>query len=179
MQYKVDEQEIPIELALNPNPQAGPDAWNCLVEPQFSSEDETFHYRFIARDSATPPNLGYYPPSGTWISLPIKELSNEDNHVPEPVQNGLRVYPNPLRKSSGNYFTIDFTSSGKSPFTLKIFNLKGQLLSTKTISPSTQNSNLISWPFSDLGRRNAAPGLYFCKITQDGNSFISKMLIMD
>jgi len=94
MQYKVDEQEIPIELALNPNPQAGPDAWNCLVEPQFSSEDETFHYRFIARDSATPPNLGYYPPSGTWISLPIKELSNEDNHVPEPVQNGLRVYPN-------------------------------------------------------------------------------------
>jgi agmatine/peptidylarginine deiminase len=179
MQYKVDEQEIPIELALNPNPQAGPDAWSCLVEPQFSSEDETFHYRFIAQDLATPPNIGYYPPSGTWISLPIIELGNEDNHVPESIRTGLRVYPNPLRKSSGNYFTIDFTSSGKSPFTLKIFNLKGQLLSTKTISPSTQSSNLISWPFSDFGRRNAAPGLYFCKITQDGNSFISKMLIMD
>lgn len=179
MQYKVDEQEIPIELALNPYPQAGPDAWSCLVEPQFSSEDDTFHYRFIAQDLGTPPNIGYYPPSGTWISLPIKEMGNEDNHVPEPVQTGLRVYPNPLRKSSGNSFTIDFTCTGKSPFTLKIFNLKGQLISCKTISPNTQSSNLINWPFSDSGLRNTAPGLYFCKITQNGNSFISKMLILD
>lgn len=81
--------------------------------------------------------------------------------------NTLTIYPNP----AGRVFNIDF-KEGLPPSSIKITNVKGQVIFSQVLDATIQNRNRI------IDLKESAPGVYFLTI-QSTKKTITKKIILD
>lgn len=88
----------------------------------------------------------------------IPPVANSDEQV-APAQIQLKAYPNPMR----SYLNITLEHSGKAGETLKIYNLKGQLVTSMKLN--SKNGYTQSWDGKDSSGLQCPNGIYILHST--------------
>jgi len=83
-------------------------------------------------------------------------------------------YPNPFNPST----TISFSLKENSSVTLKIFNIKGELVNTLVNESLDAGVHQIVWEGEDRYSRPCASGVYFYKMKAGRYSSTKKMILM-
>ena len=104
------------------------------------------------------------------IYLEAVSNDNEDIHLVSSLE--VSTYPNPFSES----LKISVKSSAKELTSLKVYNLKGQLV--KTISTSGMNLQNYSWDGKDDNNKVVANGIYYLRIKQDREIVNKKILLI-
>ncbi len=115
------------------------------------------------------------------LSFPTGVSSYRAFKVMDPVQNhdgitlpaiGLHAYPNPFISST----QIQYKSSDSNPISIGIYNCRGQLVKTMSITHTLVGRNLIPWNGKDINSRNVASGVYLIRIRNGENEQTMKVL---
>jgi len=144
--------------------------------PQFQPGESIFYYGFTAYDNANPPNMASLPEDGGWWAVPISPVANDDQLAPA-ISGISSVYPNPFHNDRNGNLKIAVQNLPASTATLKIFNIKGQLIYRESLRLDSRNTGEITWNGCTLSGENAASGIYFLKIDSGSRSYNSKLLI--
>ncbi|MCB5252448.1 MAG: C25 family cysteine peptidase [Candidatus Cloacimonadaceae bacterium] len=88
----------------------------------------------------------------------IQPVANSDEQV-APAQIQLKAYPNPMR----SHLNITLEHSGKAPETVKIYNLKGQLITSLKLN--SKNGYTQSWDGKDSSGLQCPNGIYILQST--------------
>lgn len=119
----------------------------------------------------------------------VKTMSaTKDNSVPQEfclVQN----YPNPFNPSTIIQYTVSSrqkkaadggqrTVDGSIPTTLKIYNIRGQLVRTLVDEPKTSGTYEVIWDGKDDQGQEVASGVYFYKLKAGDYTETKKMILM-
>jgi len=83
------------------------------------------------------------------------------------------AYPNPFNPNT----TLSFTLPGNATYSLKIYNVAGQLVRTFEGSGVT-GLNAINWNGQDNAGNSVSSGIYFCKLISGQFSATQKMVMM-
>lgn len=109
------------------------------------------------------------------VNLTVTTTAAEQQLIPEPSAL-LGNYPNPFNPSTCIYYQI---APGCQQASLKIFNLKGQLVREfNLLEEVPAEAGRIEWNGTDGGNRPVASGLYFYQLFTDNASFQKKMLLL-
>ncbi len=105
--------------------------------------------------------------------IPTPE-ANETNAQPAVSSMLKQSYPNPF--SSNSTFECDLKKSGD--VSLKMYNVKGQLVKTLVDDYQTASTHQIMWDGKDDFGRTVSCGLYFSKLSTSGISETRKIVII-
>jgi hypothetical protein len=110
---------------------------------------------------------GWFPPQ----QPPSVETKDE---TMRPFAN-LIVYPNPVNNSNVTIQTISDSGFGKSSSgsEISIYNVKGQLVSTSTIT-----NDVFVWDRKDMYNNDVPSGIYFVRVTNDDKTQTRKLLVI-
>ena len=151
-------------------------------DPGFCSgiADDPLSYRLGnssgCRDAGTPDTTGLYLPEydlygnpriyGSAIDIGCNEWSFpvSTNDLVLPMQACLSAYPNPFLSELKISFNLDKASIVQ----LKVYNLKGQLVSTIRDAFYSRGENSIFWEGCDDRGRHVASGIYILQLSLDG-----------
>jgi hypothetical protein len=97
--------------------------------------------------------------------------ANDDLTEVTPISN-LSNYPNPFSQSTE--FTFNVQKAGTA--SLKVYNLKGQLVRELSNSILNKGSHKFNWDGTDNNGKSVALGVYFCKLEADGKSLTQKIV---
>jgi hypothetical protein len=98
--------------------------------------------------------------------------ANDDNVTPVYTLEASN-YPNPFNPET----TIAFSVPTSGPATLKIYNLKGQVVRTLVNDVREAGNHSVVWNGTDDNGSSVASGLYFYSLTNDGKTVTRKMLL--
>lgn len=98
--------------------------------------------------------------------------SNEDEVI-KPFVLESSNYPNPFNPET----TISFTLPVSGATSLKIFNLKGQLVRNLVNADMTAGTQRVVWNGTDDSNKPVSSGLYFYQINNAGKTITKKMLL--
>ena len=85
----------------------------------------------------------------------------------------LYAFPNPV--FSGEILNIAFSLSDQNDFSVKIYNIKGQLI--KEIDHGNNQSGMVYWFLKDENNKRVSSGLYFIKV-KSGNIILTKKVVV-
>ncbi|MBN1948727.1 MAG: T9SS type A sorting domain-containing protein [Candidatus Cloacimonetes bacterium] len=130
-----------------------------------------------AEDEEYSVNNGY-PYLRNSILVPAIELT-----LPPFQAINLFIYPNPFNPATTIHFTLPDASSSAE---LLIFNLKGQIVKSFSLNPSTHESvggrtqplNSISWDGTDNENKPVSSGIYYCTLQQRGRVLATAKLAL-
>ena len=94
-----------------------------------------------------------------------------------PIPEGYRLrqnYPNPFNPST----TVEYGVPGDCQVTLKVYNLKGQLVRTLVNEYKLAGTYTATWDGRNEEGQRVASGTYLCKITAGGFSSTTKMVLV-
>lgn len=178
LRYLIDGGAV-TELQMSPFPEAGDNVWSCILDPGFAAGDSVFSYQFEAADTATPANVAYFPANQSWINIPISGVGNADDVTGLSDISLQAVFPNPWSVSRSSCLTMEYCAGSNLPLVLKIFNIKGQLISEqKASTSSTDGHKYLKADLSSL-KENLVPGVYLLKLDINGKSLSGKFLVID
>ena len=100
-------------------------------------------------------------------------LPDRSKAVP-PVQMQLSVHPNPFRESA----KLNFELSGKGPVSLSVYNIRGQKVATLAEGELPAGKHRLAWNGKDRQGRQAASGLFFIRLEQEGRSVVRKAVLL-
>ncbi|HOE91103.1 MAG TPA: C25 family cysteine peptidase [Candidatus Cloacimonadota bacterium] len=83
-------------------------------------------------------------------------------------------YPNPFNPST----SIAFSLKEKSPVSISIYNVKGQLVKSLLNSEMTAGRHSVSWNGKDNQQKSVSSGVYFYRMESKDYSGVRKMLLM-
>ncbi|MEF3694145.1 MAG: FlgD immunoglobulin-like domain containing protein [Candidatus Cloacimonadota bacterium] len=116
------------------------------------------------------------PTEAGWIdgSIVIRNypVSNQDDVLPAMSQ--LVNYPNPFNPTT----TISFNTTAVSPVSVKIYNIKGQLVKTLHRGELAPGRHELIWDGRDNSNRSVASGVYFTKIVSPSFTKVHKMMLL-
>lgn len=170
--YKVDNSQI---WAFPMDP-LGENSYIFQYYPEFVSGDSNFYYSFAAYDASNPPNMAQLPADGTWFTVPVNPVSNQDNQAPQLTEGIAGIYPNPFR-SSDSQVKVAYQSQSEAPIVWKIFNIKGQLIAEQNSVPGAKGTIDLTWDGKDRRGKISANGVYLIEILQGHKSHKGKLLI--
>ncbi|MDD2331160.1 MAG: C25 family cysteine peptidase [Candidatus Cloacimonetes bacterium] len=134
-------------------------------------------------DGLTYTHANFYPATATPLqaglavkyttTAPDSYVSSSDVVQTVPFQLHQN-YPNPFNPSTSIAF--DLKHSGRT--SLKLYNLKGQLVRTLLDANASAGTHRIVWDGKDDKGMNASSGIYFYRLTSNGKSESRKMLLM-
>jgi len=151
------------------------DSYIFQYYPDFVAGDSVFHYSFVAYDGSNPPNTSQLPVDGSWFSVPVNPVSGSDQAVPV-VTSGIRaIYPNPFQ-AKDELLTLEYCSDNKSPITLKIFNIRGQLIYEHNSISAKMGVQQITWDGKAFDGNKSTSGVYLIQISQGSNSYKAKLI---
>jgi hypothetical protein len=102
----------------------------------------------------------YTPATGAYLQLLEWQSSgSNDPNEPPAVPISLTNYPNPFSKETRVCVILDEAT----PLTLKIYNLRGQLVRTIQQDEAVKGNNYLIWDGKDSSKRGCATGIYFLK----------------
>lgn len=151
------------------------DSYIFQYYPEFVAGDSIFHYSFVAYDGSTPPNMTQLPSDGGWYSVTVNPVSNQDLATPAVISKISAVYPNPFR-ASDTTLNLVYRSNSKSPISLKIFNIKGQLIYERNSIPAGKDIQQITWDGYDLNGHYSTSGVYLLQVLQGKQVHKAKLL---
>ncbi|MDD3536211.1 MAG: FG-GAP-like repeat-containing protein [Candidatus Cloacimonetes bacterium] len=101
--------------------------------------------------------------------------SNIEDDIIVPVMDFcLEAYPNPFIQST----YIKFVLAKQSPISLRIYNLKGQLVADVYSGPLVKGSHSIVWDGKDNNGKSCNSGVYYCKIMTGCNAEVKKVILL-
>ncbi len=142
----------------------------------FEPQDEYLYYSFIAYDNANPPNMQMAPPDNAWWQVEVLSSANSDQYAPE-VEGITAVYPNPFNLQRSAQINIAYASKINDASTLKIFNIKGQLVHEQRACSQKGKEQIFTWNGRDLNGNSTTSGLYLIQISSAGKTHKSKLII--
>ncbi|HOH78977.1 MAG TPA: FlgD immunoglobulin-like domain containing protein, partial [Candidatus Cloacimonadota bacterium] len=101
-------------------------------------------------------------------------VDNPNQTIPPLRDQLLQNYPNPFNPST----SISFSLSKASHASLRIYNLKGQLVRTLLDGQLSQGSHTLVWDGRDSSGTSVASGVYLYRLETPGSSFGKRMLLM-
>jgi len=107
------------------------------------------------------------------LLLQAPVLATDDPSAP-PAGLSLAVSPNPF--SSGTEISYELKDSA--PFTLSIYNLKGQKVRSLLQAEGRAGSHSTRWDGRDDSGRQVSSGIYLCRISSAGQSFTRRMVLL-
>jgi poly-gamma-glutamate capsule biosynthesis protein CapA/YwtB (metallophosphatase superfamily) len=111
------------------------------------------------------------------ISLIERDFSPQQltrKFVPQASKPALSIYPNPFNPIT----TVACTLPRAGDTTLRIYNLKGQLVRELVKEHLQAGDYSFTWDSKDQHNRNVASGMYFIRIDNGGQSSIRKAILM-
>jgi len=152
--------------------------------PGFCSSlaDDPLSYRLsntsICRDAGTPDTAGLYLPEydlygnprvyGTAIDIGCNEWSYpvaiDDQLVPPAMP--VSIYPNPFMGETSIRYHLDKTS----PVSVKVYNLRGQLVRTLYTGTQGKGEQHLAWEGCDDRGKPVASGIYFLQLSLEGKA---------
>ena len=99
-------------------------------------------------------------------------MAGEDPTLPALVLDA-KNYPNPFNPET----TIHFSLPESGPTSVKVYNLKGQLIRTLVNGNMTAGNQKVVWNGLDDNNQTVASGLYFYRVTNVGKNITRKMLL--
>jgi len=105
-------------------------------------------------------------------SMPI--VSTEEGLAPQVPLTLRQNYPNPFNPET----TISYYLPKASEVSVKVFNVKGQLVRTLYQDTQGKGSHSLKWNGKDNSGRDAASGIYFYTLKTDSTALSKKMLLM-
>ena len=115
-----------------------------------------------------------------YISRLDSDLSADPTVINEPEVKLPRAtllhenYPNPFNPHT----TIRFHMQKTGPVTLKIYNIKGQLVNVLVDDTEREGYHEISWDGNDQKANKVSSGIYFYKLTVNGETTTRKMILL-
>jgi len=107
------------------------------------------------------------------ITFPIGDAA-DDNTI-TPVASLLNQnYPNPFNPET----TISFDMPKAAPATLSVYNVKGQLVKTLFNGTAVYGKNSVVWNGTDNSGSKVSSGIYFYRLSANGNVESRKMMLM-
>jgi hypothetical protein len=106
----------------------------------------------------------------TAFALPNPRRSRHTISAELPVN----IYPNPFNPDT----TISFELSKAAPTSVKIYNLKGQLVATVLDAEMAAGKHNISWKGKDYRGKNVASGLYLIRVQSGQHCSTRKAILM-
>jgi len=100
--------------------------------------------------------------------------ANEDNYCTLPDKIILSNYPNPFNPNT----TITFDLQAKGRISLKVYNLKGELVKSLSEGLYGAGKHSIAWNGRDNNNKPAASGLYFYSIKAGNKVSTHKMMLL-
>ncbi|MDD3534618.1 MAG: T9SS type A sorting domain-containing protein [Candidatus Cloacimonetes bacterium] len=104
------------------------------------------------------------------IEEPI--MANDDDVV-VPLTLAISNYPNPFNPTT----TISYSVPTSGMTSVKIYNLKGQMINTLVNQEMASGKHSVVWNGTDAKGKNVASGIYFMKVENAGKSVHRKMLL--
>ncbi len=101
---------------------------------------------------------------------------SDDNTVNVIAVNSISVYPNPFNPTANIALSIN-ENDIQQPVSVKIFNIKGQLVKTIVNNEIVQNTNFV-WNGKDNNDNSTSSGMYFVKMKTVSSEVSKKMLLM-
>ncbi|MDP8211076.1 MAG: C25 family cysteine peptidase [Candidatus Stygibacter australis] len=111
-------------------------------------------------------------------TIPVTLYPITDNNDPDqiPVSNLLsQNYPNPFNPKTRIPFSI---SQSAENVTLRVYNMKGQIIRTLINQPSGPGNYQIVWDGKDDNGNEVASGIYFSNLSVDGEKQTRKMVMI-
>ena len=84
----------------------------------------------------------------------------------------LNAYPNPF----GNSVYLELKISSPAPVTIKVYNIKGQLIRNKDYLYLETGIHHLSWDGLDNKQRNTTSGIYLMVVKTQERTFMRKLL---
>ena len=126
--------------------------------------------------------FSYQNTSGSWVPVTTGEImvraiiqggnAGEDLTLP-PVVLDARNYPNPFNPET----TISFSIPASGQTSVKIYNLKGQLVRTLVNETMNAGYQKVVWNGTDDNQKSVASGIYFYRVNNAGKTITRKMLL--
>jgi len=113
---------------------------------------------------------------GKTIPVTLTPIINENDPQQLPASNLLsQNYPNPFNPQTIIPFSISIPAANVS---LKVYNLKGQLIKTLLNEPSEPGNYQLVWDGKDDNGNEVASGIYFSNLSIDGKKHTRKMVMI-
>ncbi len=119
------------------------------------------------------------------IKIPVENLETaiDELTTSQTKTRLLGNYPNPfiINSSGKNTTSISFQLDKKNNenSTIKIFNVKGQLIKEFKNIPTDNTKGTVSWNGKDKNNRTVSTGIYFYRLINNDFSMTKKMLILN
>jgi hypothetical protein len=82
-------------------------------------------------------------------------------------------YPNPFNPET----TISYSVPESGMTSVKVFNLKGQIVNTLVDTDMTSGKHSVVWNGTDLNGKAVSSGIYFVRVENSGKAVTQKMLL--
>jgi hypothetical protein len=99
--------------------------------------------------------------------------ATDDNTVTKPALN-VSVYPNPFNPTANIAYSLP--TSGD--VTLTIYNLRGETVKTLVTERQTAGEHRASWNGTNAAGQSVASGMYFYRLTGNGQTTTGKLMLM-
>ena len=164
--------------------------WNYVTLPTgIVAADGQFYIAILETTNASQIGLdtasngfSYTRTGTTWDPLTTGELmiraiveyttDNDDNVAPVFTLDA-RNFPNPFNPET----TISFSVPVSGPTTLKVYNLKGQVIRTLVNDSREAGRHSVVWNGKDDNGNSVSSGMYFFRVHNDGKHVTRKMLL--
>ncbi len=166
------------------------EGWNWVQLPaDINVDDGEFYLAILETTNASAIGLdtssngfSYQRLTTTWDPVTTGEImlraivqyytANDDDVTPAYTL-GASNYPNPFNPET----TIAYSVPATGPASLKIYNLKGQLIRTLVDDVRAAGNHTVVWNGKDNNDTSVSSGLYFYRLTNDGQTITRKMLL--
>lgn len=114
-----------------------------------------------------------YPTGEIMIRAIVYTGTSNENELNPAITLAASNYPNPFNPTT----TISYSVPEAGMTSVKVFNLKGQTVSTLLNSEMTSGNHSVVWNGTDLNGKTVSSGLYFVRVENNGKAVTRKMLL--
>lgn len=113
--------------------------------------------------------------AGNLMFRALVDRYTDANDTPVPAKLiTLRSYPNPFNPIAN----INFNLPKSEKVSVKIYNIRGQLVTTLVNNKVMQGENTIQWHGTDASGKTVASGIYFSRLETPSKTITNKMLML-
>ncbi|MFQ6031434.1 MAG: T9SS type A sorting domain-containing protein, partial [Candidatus Zixiibacteriota bacterium] len=114
-----------------------------------------------------------------WLKEPTDVSDFEENYANIPKSIKLfQNYPNPFNPNTSIQYTVSRRQTRPIHTTLKIYNIRGQLVRILVDEEKTGGDYRVLWDGRDAEGKAASSGIYFYKLTTGSSSEVKKMVLL-
>jgi len=106
----------------------------------------------------------------------LEPTDSEENTINVIAVNSISIYPNPFNPSTNIALSLN-ENDIQQPVSVKIFNIKGQLVKTIVNNEVVHTTNFV-WNGKDNNNNSTSSGMYFVKMNTATSEVSKKMLLI-